>query len=88
MQALPPLMLHGGSKVITCNNYVHRGRAWGRGYTVPSIMTYIVHVYYSTTSSHRYPTALRNILKEVAGLRDLCKSKVDGNDKVHVHVYT
>ena len=32
--------------------------------------------------SSRYPGALSNVLRQVTGLRELCKSKLDGSDKV------
>ena len=35
----------------------------------------------------RYPTALRNVLRQVTGLRELCRSKLDSSDKVHVHIH-
>ena len=38
----------------------------------------------SSLPHSRYPTALRNILREVTGLGDLCKSKIENSDKVSV----
>lgn len=35
--------------------------------------------------TYRYPIALRNILQQVTGLRELCKNKLDSSDKVRIY---